>query len=88
LTDRELCIDFIERKNDKVQYTLGIINIAIYFSKKEGILLIWTIVGLLLLFWIIGFVFHIAGGLIHILLVVAAVVLIYKLVSGRMKNKA
>ncbi|MFL6557740.1 MAG: lmo0937 family membrane protein [Bacillus sp. (in: firmicutes)] len=50
--------------------------------------MIWTIVGLLLLFWIIGFVFHIAGGLIHILLVVAAVVLIYKLVSGRMKNKA
>jgi 4-hydroxybenzoate polyprenyltransferase len=75
-------------KNDRSQSFMGIIHIAVYFSKKVGIMLIWTIVGLLLLFWIIGFVFHIAGGLIHLLLVVAVVVLIYKLVSGKMKNKA
>ncbi|MFF2447389.1 lmo0937 family membrane protein [Neobacillus sp. NPDC058068] len=45
--------------------------------------MMWTIIGLLLLFWILGLVFHIAGGLIHILLVVALVVFIFKLVSGK-----
>ncbi|MBS4203464.1 lmo0937 family membrane protein [Bacillus sp. FJAT-49754] len=50
--------------------------------------MIWTIIGLLLLFWILGLVFHIAGGLIHLLLVLAVVVFIIKLVSGTMKNKA
>ncbi|MDR4946968.1 lmo0937 family membrane protein [Neobacillus cucumis] len=50
--------------------------------------MIWTIIGLLLLFWIIGLVFHIAGGLIHLLLVVAVLVLIFKFISGRGKNRA
>ena len=39
---------------------------------------------LLLMTWVVGFVaFHVAGGLIHLLLVVALVVLIFNLVSGR-----
>ncbi|WP_430413692.1 lmo0937 family membrane protein [Lederbergia citrea] len=67
---------------------MGIIHIAKYLSNKVGIRLIWTIIGLLLLFWILGLVFHIAGGLIHLLLVLAVVVFIIKLVSGTMKNKA
>ncbi|HEY2421854.1 MAG TPA: lmo0937 family membrane protein [Neobacillus sp.] len=50
--------------------------------------MIWTIVSLLLLFWILGLVFHIAGGLIHLLLVVAVVVVIFKLITGRTGNKA
>ncbi|WP_160718797.1 lmo0937 family membrane protein [Bacillus sp. USDA818B3_A] len=50
--------------------------------------MLWTIVGLLILFWILGLVFHIAGGLIHLLLVVAAVVLLFKFISGRTKNRA
>ncbi|MEH7415840.1 lmo0937 family membrane protein [Neobacillus drentensis] len=50
--------------------------------------MIWTIVGLLLLFWVLGLIFHIAGGLIHLLLVVAAVVIIFKFISGRTKNRA
>ena len=34
--------------------------------------------------WILGgFVFHVAGGLIHILLVVALIVVVYRLVTGR-----
>ena len=49
--------------------------------------MLWTILGLLLLFWVLGLVFHIAGGLIHILLVVAAIILIVKLVSGRGSNR-
>lgn len=45
--------------------------------------MLWTVIGLLLLFWILGFSFHVAGGLIHILLVVALVVLVVNLLSGR-----
>jgi uncharacterized membrane protein YtjA (UPF0391 family) len=33
--------------------------------------------------WILGFSFHIAGGLIHILLVIALIVLVVNLVTGR-----
>jgi hypothetical protein len=45
--------------------------------------MLWTIVVILLVMWLLGFSFHIAGGLIHLLLVVAVVVLIFNLVSGR-----
>jgi hypothetical protein len=38
---------------------------------------------ILLILWLLGFSLHIAGGLIHILLVVAVIVLIFNLVSGR-----
>ena len=38
---------------------------------------------ILLVMWLLGFSFHIAGGLIHLLLVVALVVLIVNLVTGR-----
>jgi hypothetical protein len=37
----------------------------------------------LLILWLLGFSLHIAGGLIHLLLVVALVVLVINLVSGR-----
>jgi uncharacterized protein DUF5670 len=38
----------------------------------------------LLILWALGaFAFHVAGGLIHLLLVIAVVVLIYRFVSGR-----
>lgn len=46
--------------------------------------MLWTIVVILLILWALGFLaFHVAGGLIHLLLVVAVVVVIYKLVTGR-----
>lgn len=45
--------------------------------------MLWTIFVVLLLLWILGFSFHIAGGLIHLLLVIAVVVLIINLISGR-----
>ncbi|WP_117170749.1 lmo0937 family membrane protein [Paraliobacillus sediminis] len=41
--------------------------------------MIWTIIGILLLVWILGFAFEIAGGLVHILLVIALVVFIAKM---------
>ena len=45
--------------------------------------MLWTIVAILLILWILGFSLHVAGGLIHLLLVVAVIVVIFNLVSGR-----
>jgi hypothetical protein len=44
---------------------------------------LWTIFVVLLVLWLLGFSFHIAGSLIHLLLVIALVVLVINLVSGR-----
>jgi len=44
---------------------------------------LWTIFSILLAFWLIGLIAHIGGGLIHLLLVVAAVVLVVQFVTGR-----
>jgi len=45
--------------------------------------MLWTIFVIVLMLWILGFSFHIAGGLIHLLLIVALIVLIVNLLSGR-----
>ena len=45
--------------------------------------MLWTIFVLLLMLWLLGFGFHVAGSLIHLLLVVALVVLVINLVTGR-----
>ena len=45
--------------------------------------MLWTIFVILLILWLLGFSFHIAGGIIHVLLVVAVVVLVINLISGR-----
>lgn len=44
--------------------------------------MLWTIIGILIILWILGFSFSIGGGLVHLLLVIAAIVLIVKLVTG------
>jgi hypothetical protein len=45
--------------------------------------MLWTVFVILLILWLLGFSFHVAGGLIHLLLVIAVVVLIINLISGR-----
>jgi hypothetical protein len=45
--------------------------------------MIWTIVGILVLLWLLGLVFRIGGGLIHVLLVIAVVVFLFNLITGR-----
>ena len=45
--------------------------------------LLWTIISVLFVLWLIGFVMHIGGGLIHLLLVVAVVVFLFNLITGR-----
>jgi hypothetical protein len=45
--------------------------------------MLWTVLAVLLILWILGFSFQVAGNLIHLLLVVALVVLVLQLFSGR-----
>jgi hypothetical protein len=45
--------------------------------------MLWTIFAILLVLWLLGFGFHVAGSLIHLLLVVALVVLVIQLITGR-----
>ncbi len=45
--------------------------------------MLWTVFVIVLVLWLLGFSFHIGGGLIHILLVVALIILIFNLFAGR-----
>jgi hypothetical protein len=45
--------------------------------------LLWLIIVILVILWLGGFAMHIGGGLIHLLLVVAVIVLIIRLITGR-----
>lgn len=45
--------------------------------------MLWTIVAILLIMWLLGFSFHIAGSLVHLLLVIAVVVIVINLLTGR-----
>ena len=43
--------------------------------------MLWTVFVVVLILWILGFSFHVAGGLIHLLLVVALIILIFNLIG-------
>lgn len=45
--------------------------------------MLWTLIVLLLLFWILGFAFDVAGGVVHVLLVIALVLFLVNIISGR-----
>jgi hypothetical protein len=45
--------------------------------------MLWTLLLILLIMWALGFGFHVAGSLIHLILVIALVVLVVQLVTGR-----
>jgi hypothetical protein len=45
--------------------------------------MLWTIIAIFLILWLLGFSLSIGGGLIHLLLVVAVIIFIFNLVSGR-----
>ena len=47
--------------------------------------LLWTVIVVLFVLWLLGFLLHVGGGLIHIVLVVAVVLLVFNLVT---KGKA
>jgi hypothetical protein len=45
--------------------------------------MLWTLIVLLLLFWLLGFAFDVAGGIIHVLLIIAGVLFVFNLLTGR-----
>jgi hypothetical protein len=45
--------------------------------------MLWTIAVILIVLWLLGVVVHIGGGLIHLLLVVAIIVGLIQLFTGR-----
>lgn len=45
--------------------------------------MLWTIIAVFLILWLLGFTMHIGGSLIHLLLVLALVVFVINLVTGR-----
>jgi hypothetical protein len=47
-------------------------------------LMLWTLAVVLFVLWLLGaFAFHVGGGLIHLLLVIAVIVLLVQLFTGR-----
>jgi len=45
--------------------------------------MLWTIIGVLFALWLLGLLAHVGGGLVHLLLVAAVVVLLVNLLTGR-----
>jgi hypothetical protein len=45
--------------------------------------LLWGLVVVLVVLWLLGFTLHVGGGLIHLLLVIAVIVIVVRLVTGR-----
>jgi hypothetical protein len=52
-------------------------------TQRKGEFMLWTIFVILLVLWLLGFSLHIGGSLIHLLIVIAVIVLIFNLISGR-----
>jgi bacteriorhodopsin len=53
-------------------------------SQSKEISMLWALVVILVVLWLAGFlVVQVGGALIHLLLVIAAIVLIYQVVTGR-----
>lgn len=45
--------------------------------------MLWTVIAILAVLWLLGLLAHVGGGLIHLLLVIALVVFIYNMITGR-----
>jgi hypothetical protein len=60
-----------------------LITPEVNFNSKEERTIMWTILALLIVLWLLGFFGGVGGSLIHLLLVIAAVILILQLITGR-----
>jgi len=60
------------------------VRAQVYFTSCEDAIMLWTIAVILFFLWILGFfVVNVGGGLIHLLLVIAVIVVVYRLITGR-----
>jgi hypothetical protein len=74
------------------QVCLRHISCALFFLKRippaelfdeEKSIMLWTILAVLLVLWLLGLIGGVGGSLIHLLLVVALVLLVVQLLTGR-----
>ncbi|MDR3724309.1 MAG: lmo0937 family membrane protein [Terracidiphilus sp.] len=49
--------------------------------------MLWTVCAVVVLLWALGLAFHVAGSLIHVLLVIALAMVLFKLLSGRWQSQ-
>ena len=56
---------------------------TLWWVSMEETVMLWTILVVLMILWLLGLIGGIGGGLIHLLLVIAVIVLIFQLLSGR-----
>jgi len=54
-----------------------------WYRAGGGTEMLWTVFAILLLLWLLGWGFHIAGSLIHLVVVIAPVVLLIEIITGR-----
>ena len=59
------------------------VRLKLQVNYKGEKTMLWTILVILLVLWLLGFIGHVGGGLIHLLLVVALIIFIINIVSGR-----
>jgi uncharacterized protein DUF5670 len=45
--------------------------------------MLWSLIVILLVLWVLGLATNVVGGLVHVLLVIALIVLVYQLITGR-----
>ena len=45
--------------------------------------MLWTILAVILILWLLGLIGNVGGGLIHLLLVVALVIFLIQVITGR-----
>lgn len=45
--------------------------------------ILWTIISVLFVLWLLGFLLHVGGGLIHLILLIVVVLVVVNLLTGR-----
>lgn|GEM_PF-964360 len=70
-------------QDQSIAHTAGLLPTNDLTTSNRSHIMLWTILVVLLVLWALGFSFHVLGGLIHLLLVVALVVLVLQLLTGR-----
>ena len=47
--------------------------------------ILWTVIVVLIVLWLIGFVLEIGGAVIHFLLIIAGIIFVFQLITGKRK---
>ena len=56
------------------------------YLEERKMQMFWTIIGLLIFLWVLGLVFKIAAGFVHVLLIIAVILIVYKVIKGRTRG--